>query len=562
MASGDGATRPHPRRRRGRSRRASSRLYATGGRGIGGGARVRAMAEPARSLYSPLAVAFLLAVAASMLVALTVTPALSALLLGRGRARPPHLPRSSAWAGTRSALTAALTEPHRALIASAALVVGRCRGRAPWRSAWARPVRCPPLDDPNLMVQLRPGADGTSLPEMTRVEGLVAAQLRAIPGVRDVVVQTGRAVCRGPGRERQLRTSSGWTWTRAATTTRPWRRSDAAVRPARVSTPSVLTYEQQRADGILGADPARHHSAGLRPGPRRAGGASQPRWRRHARRRRWRGRRRPCTQPPTQPTAGGRARPGRRPAVRHQAGRRAPRRDRRCCRGSSWAASTRDQKIFDVVVLGHPGHPTQLHQRAGPADRHPVRRPHPARATSRPCASCPRPSVIQRDQVSRSDRRDRRRPGTVGGRRVRRGSAEAGGHTRSRWSTTAEVLGDAAAVPRRRAAHGGRSGGRPAGGISLLLQLATGSWALAAAVALGLPVALSGCVLAAASARRAVARRAGRDARRAHRRRAADTCATCGPRQRLRALRGAVRARAGATGRPGGAVPGGARPRC
>ena len=37
-----------------------------------------------------------------------------------------------------------------------------------------------------------------------------------------------------------------------------------------------------------------------------------------------------------------------------------------------------DQKIFDVVVRGTPDTQKQLLQRAGPADRHPVRRPHPA----------------------------------------------------------------------------------------------------------------------------------------------------------------------------------------
>lgn len=53
-------------------------------------AAVFALAEPDRSLYSPLALSFLLAGASSTLVALTVTPALSALLLGRPDRSPPR----------------------------------------------------------------------------------------------------------------------------------------------------------------------------------------------------------------------------------------------------------------------------------------------------------------------------------------------------------------------------------------------------------------------------------------------------------------------------------------
>ncbi len=349
---------------------------------------------------------------------------------------------------------------------------------------------------------------------MTRVEGLVAAQLRAIPGVRDVVVQTGRAVFG----DQVVNVNSGQLWVGldpGADHDATLAEVHAAVRLPGVDA-QVLTYEQQRADGILGPTP---HDITVRvfgqdPDVLAAKSAEVARMLGgvdgvvdvavH--------------QPPTQPTVvvepdlAAAQRFGIKPGdVRRAA--------TELLSGIVVGSLYQDQKIFDVVVRGTPDTqhsftsvqdllidtPSGGHIRLGDV------------ATVR---IVPRPSVIQRDQVSRSDRRDRRRPGTVGGRRVRRGSAEAGGHPVPA-GTPRRGARRRGPVPRRRAAHGGRGGGRPAGGLPAAAA-GSGSWALAAAVALGLPVALSGCVLAAAVGRRAVARRAGRDARRAHRRRAAD----------------------------------------
>jgi Cu/Ag efflux pump CusA len=451
-------------------------------------AAVFTMAEPGRSLYSPLAVAFLLAVAASMLVALTVTPAMSALLLGRDRARPPHLPRR-AMGWHRSALTAALTEPHRALIASAVLVVAAVAVVPVAISVGAaRPM--PPLNDPNLVVQLT-GADGTSLPEMTRVEGLVAAQLRAIPGVHDVVVQTGRAVFG----DQVVNVNSGQLWVGldpGADHDATLAKVHAAVRLPGVDA-QVLTYEQQRTDGILGPTPRdiTVRVFGQDPDVLAAKSAEVARMLGgvdgvvdvtvH--------------QPPTQPTVvvepdlGATQRFGIKPGdVRRAA--------TELLSGIVVGSLYQDQKIFDVVVRGTPDTqhsftsvqdllidtPSGGHIRLGDV------------ATVR---IVPRPSVIQRDQVSRvidvtAD---------VRGRTVGAASAEAAQKLAAipfPLEHHAEVLGNAA----QSHADTLRTVAVAAAALLvafLLLQLATGSWALAAAVTLGLPVALSGCVLAAAS---------------------------------------------------------------
>ena len=111
----------------------------------------------------------------------------------------------------------------------------------------------PSLDDPNLTVQLT-GANGMSLPEMTRVEGLVAAQLRAIPGVRDVVVQTGRAVFG----DQVVNVNSGQLWVGLD----PGADHDATLAKVRAAVhvpgvdAQVFTYEQQRTDSILGPTPS------------------------------------------------------------------------------------------------------------------------------------------------------------------------------------------------------------------------------------------------------------------------------------------------------------------
>ena len=451
-------------------------------------AAVFALAEPDRSLYSPLAVSFLLAVASSMLVALTVTPALSALLLGRDRALPPRVPRRAVgW--HRSALTAALTRPHRVLAGAAVLLVAALSSpRLAIGVGGASTI--PPLADPNLTVQLT-GADGMSLPEMTRVEGLVAAQLRAIPGVRDVVVQTGRAVFG----DQVVNVNSGQLWVGLD----PGAGHDATLAKVRAAVrvpgvdAQVFTYEQQRADSILGPTPRdiTVRVFGQDPDVLAAKSAEVARMLGgvdgvvdvtvH--------------QPPTQPTVvvepdlAATQRFGIKPGdVRRAA--------TELLSGIVVGSLYQDQKIFDVVVRGTPDTqhsftsvqdllidtPSGGHIRLGDV------------ATVR---IEPRPSVIQRDQVSRmidvtAD---------VRGRTVDAASAEAAQKLAAipfPLEHHAELLGDAAKARTDIL----RTVAVAASALLvtfLLLQLATGSWALAAAVTLGLPVALSGCLLAAAA---------------------------------------------------------------
>ena len=448
---------------------------------------VFALAEPARSLISPLAVSFLLAIAASLLVALTVTPALGALLLGRDRPRPRMPRRVVRWQG--SVTNTALARPRRVLAGVAGLMVLTVLAAFLVVSQGGTRL-IPQLDDPNLMVQLT-AAEGTSLPEMTRIEGLLAAHLRDVHGVRDVAVQTGRAVFG----DQVVNVNSGQLWVGLD----PDADHDATVRAVRDRVSGlpgiqgrVLTYEQQRTDSILG--PAPHDITvriyGQDPGILAEKSAEVAKMLGSvdgvvdA----------TVQQPPMQPTlvvepdltAAQRfgVKPGdiRRAATELLSG---------IVVGSLY----QDQKIFDVVVRGTPDTqksfssvqdllidtPSGGHIRLGDVANVRIE---------------PRPAVIHRDQVSRVVDVT----ASVRGRSLGAASTDVAEKLRAipfPLEHHAELLGDAAQV-RTEDLRTVLAVTAALLGIFLLLQLATGSWLVAAATTLGLPVALSGSVLAAA----------------------------------------------------------------
>jgi Cu/Ag efflux pump CusA len=142
------------------------------------------------ALFRPLAVSYALAVLAAMAVALTVTPALSLILLSKtppeGRASPliPWLQR-----GYERVLSRTATRPWLAYAAVAVLVVA---GAVLLPSLkWNQLL--PSLREPYLTIQLE-AVPGTSHPEMNRIVARVSSELRAIPGIRNVGAHVGRAV--------------------------------------------------------------------------------------------------------------------------------------------------------------------------------------------------------------------------------------------------------------------------------------------------------------------------------------------------------------------------------
>jgi len=137
----------------------------------------------------PIAFSYALAVLASLLVALVVTPALGMLLLPKaplGRRESPLLRRLGQ--GYERLLAPAIRTPRLALIAVCAVTVLGLVALPFLGHSFS-----PRFKDPDVLVKFD-GPSGTSLSEMIRVTGLASDELRSVPGVSNVGVHVGRAV--------------------------------------------------------------------------------------------------------------------------------------------------------------------------------------------------------------------------------------------------------------------------------------------------------------------------------------------------------------------------------
>jgi Cu/Ag efflux pump CusA len=141
------------------------------------------------SFLRPLALSYALAILASMLVALTVTPAL-ALVLYSGAARGRLGSTPLRWLEARyTPLLARLVHRPVRLYAAVALLMVVAVVVLPLLVGRSL---VPTLRDRDLLIHWQ-AAPGTSLTEMNRITGRASRELRTIPGVRDVGVHVGRA---------------------------------------------------------------------------------------------------------------------------------------------------------------------------------------------------------------------------------------------------------------------------------------------------------------------------------------------------------------------------------
>jgi Cu/Ag efflux pump CusA len=139
--------------------------------------------------FGPLALAYAVAVAAAMVVALTVTPALSLLLFSAGtpaRRGSPLVRRLVPRYG--AALSRFVRRPRTALIAAGACVVVAL-AVVPFLGT--SPI--PTFKDRHVLVHLD-GEPGMSNPRTTAIATEIGRDLRAIPGVENVGAHVGRAV--------------------------------------------------------------------------------------------------------------------------------------------------------------------------------------------------------------------------------------------------------------------------------------------------------------------------------------------------------------------------------
>ena len=143
------------------------------------------------AFFRPLALSYGLAVLASMVVALTVTPALSVLLLSRPPAGRRESPLVGRLQGRYDGVLARTVNRPRAVVATAGVIVLLGLAVLPW--AGRSQSLLPPFKERNLLIRWD-GAPGTSGPEMTRIVAQVSNELRSTPGVRNVGAHVGRAV--------------------------------------------------------------------------------------------------------------------------------------------------------------------------------------------------------------------------------------------------------------------------------------------------------------------------------------------------------------------------------
>ena len=143
------------------------------------------------AFFPDIAAAFLLALVASMLVALTVTPALAVLLHSRARTGDGEGAAPLAgWLDSRyeSGLSRVIHKPRVAYVAVGAMLV-----LAAVTTPFLAQSLLPTFKENNLLIQWD-GPPGTSLPEMERVTALASNDLRSVPGVSDVGAHVGRAI--------------------------------------------------------------------------------------------------------------------------------------------------------------------------------------------------------------------------------------------------------------------------------------------------------------------------------------------------------------------------------
>jgi CzcA family heavy metal efflux pump len=141
------------------------------------------------AFFPDLAAAYLLALLASMVVALTVTPALTVLLLSRARMDRDRSPLTGWLQGRYEAgLSRIIHRPPVAYLAIGALLV-LAGASAPFLGQSLLPT----FKEKDVLISWD-GPPGTSLREMNRITARASQELRSVPGVRDVGAHVGRAL--------------------------------------------------------------------------------------------------------------------------------------------------------------------------------------------------------------------------------------------------------------------------------------------------------------------------------------------------------------------------------
>jgi CzcA family heavy metal efflux pump len=140
-------------------------------------------------LFGPLAVAYALAVLASLLVALTVTPALAMTLLALPATKSSAEPPIMRWSRDRySGLLRGIARRPRSVITAAVVITGLGLATLPFFGG----SFIPELKEGHFIVHMS-AVPGTSLDESIRLGRQVTVALKQLPAVNSVAQRVGRA---------------------------------------------------------------------------------------------------------------------------------------------------------------------------------------------------------------------------------------------------------------------------------------------------------------------------------------------------------------------------------
>lgn len=193
----------------------------------------------------PAALSYVLAVLASTVVALTVTPALAFVLLRNGppKNRTSPLVRWAYGLFDRT-LPRYVRRPRWAYATVAALLVLGCTAVPQLGGR----TQLPSPQDRSLLIHWE-AISGTSLPEMARITTAATRELRSVPGVREVGAHVGRAVTS----DQVVNVNSGEIWVSLADAA-DYDSTVAAIRRVLHGYPGlrseVVTYPQDRVRAV------------------------------------------------------------------------------------------------------------------------------------------------------------------------------------------------------------------------------------------------------------------------------------------------------------------------
>jgi Cu/Ag efflux pump CusA len=196
----------------------------------------------------PILLSYLLAVAASTLIALTVTPVLGLLLLGNAPQQRSES-RLMGWVrrGYERVLPSLVTRGRAAVAVAAVLAVVGLVGGA-FLSVSTRPA----LKERDVLVEIE-APPGTSLPKMTEITRRAVKDLRAIRGVADAGGQVGRAITS----DQIVNVNAGEVWVKIGSGA-DYARTVASIKETVLRYPGVssdvLTYSEERVDDVLGGE--------------------------------------------------------------------------------------------------------------------------------------------------------------------------------------------------------------------------------------------------------------------------------------------------------------------